>query len=77
MKLNGWRRLWLVASSVWFLFIVWAYYAEMVPWAEKHPDQVLHPLWVWLLVGFIVSVLVYALGAGVAWVIRGFRSQPK
>lgn len=68
MKLNGWQRLWLLVTVIWA--IPWAVliFADM----QSGGDVGLASLAFWLSGWIIPSLALYALGLGVAWVIRGF-----
>jgi hypothetical protein len=63
MKLNGWQRLWVVVSVVWILYLVVAGVADGID-----SEQVL-PV---LMALFLVPAFLYAIGAAVAWIRRGF-----
>lgn len=79
-RLNGWRRLWVLATLIWGLAVVYAFGRDVISYIGitatlPHPDRA-----GWLLLCLVFAVVwlgpaiaVYALGAGVAWVRRGFN----
>ena len=71
MHLNGWQRVWLLASILWAVVIV-ALAGRFQPDSEQaiqSTNVVLVALRLW-----IVPVgAAYALGLGLAWVRRGFE----
>lgn len=69
-KLNGWQRLWLVASGGWLLIVVWMAIAFS---SDTTSGTTGRWLFVLLAGGFwLVSVvLVYCLGWIIGWVARG------
>lgn len=68
MKLNGWLRLWLLVSTIYVLIVGGGFLALGMT-SDMNATQI-------LLAGSIVilgpPVLLYLLGRGVAWVVRGF-----
>jgi hypothetical protein len=70
MHLNGWHRLWLLASGVWAVAILALAGAFQFDGDDALPTarMVLFLLRLWL----VPVAAVYASGRGVAWVRRGF-----
>jgi len=70
MKLNGWQRLWVVLSALWTGVV-----ACMLALAvQEHDDGWIH--WTPTLLAWIAPIAsVYAIGAGVVWVRRGFAKD--
>ena len=75
MHINGWQRLWLLASILWAVVIL-----ALAGIFQPHGDQVvpganmvlfLVRLWI------VPVVAVYAFGRGLAWVRRGFQVESK
>lgn len=60
----GFRRLWFVISVIWLIVV--AYF--VVSDADRHFSD-------WIKVGMLPVVGLYAIFAGLAWVIEGFRSR--
>jgi hypothetical protein len=70
--LNGWQRLWLLASILWAVAIL-----ALSGIVQSDRDQIAQnaPLVVRL---WIVPVAaVYGFGLGIAWVRRGFQTEAK
>ena len=75
MRINGWHRLWLVASILWAIVIV-----LLAGILQSHGGQIIPSADTALLVArlWIVPVAaVYGLGLGLAWVRRGFQLESK
>ena len=75
MRLNGWQRLWLLASIVWAVVIL-----LLAGILQFDGDQTVPSANVALFVVrlWIVPVAaVYGFGVGLAWVRRGFQVDPK
>ena len=73
MRINGWQRLWVLASILWAVVIL-----ELAGVLHSDGDQT-GPSNVALLVRlWIVPVAaVYGFGLGLAWVRRGFQVEAK
>jgi hypothetical protein len=73
MHINGWQRLWLVASILWAVVIVLVSGilqsggGQTIPGADA--ASLVVRLWV------VPVAAVYALGLGLAWVRRGFQLE--
>jgi hypothetical protein len=75
MHINGWQRLWLLASILWaavILALSGILQSDGVP-AVPSADVVLLVVRLWI----VPVAAVYALGFGLAWVGRGFHIEPK
>ncbi len=66
MKLNGWQRLWLVATVLWSLF--W-----LLLTAEGFGEEGYLLLIFYLC--FIPTFTVYVAGWTIGWALRGFKDQ--
>jgi hypothetical protein len=74
MRINGWQRLWLLASILWAVILV------LAGILQSGGDQTVPSANVVLLVVrlWIVPVsAVYGFGLGLAWVRRGFQVESK
>lgn len=70
MHINGWQRVWLLASILWAVVIL-ALAGRFQPNGEQvtqSANMVLVALRLWI----VPVVAAYALGLGFAWVRRGF-----
>ena len=68
MHINGWQRLWLLASILWAVVILaLSGILQFVPSA----NMILFVMRLWI----VPVAAVYALGVGVAWVGRGFQLE--
>ena len=74
MRINGWQRLWLLASILWAVVIL-----VLAGILQSDGDQTVPSANVALLVRlWIVPVAaVYGFGLGLAWVRRGFQVESK
>jgi hypothetical protein len=70
--LNGWQRLWLLASIVWAVVIL-LLAGRFQPDRDQTVQSVLFVVRLWI----VPVVAVYGAGLGLAWVRRGFRVEPK
>jgi hypothetical protein len=61
-KLNGWQRLFVVFSLAWGIPLI-------ALTLDAYDADPLGALTFW----FIASLLIYALGSGIAWTRRGFK----
>ena len=68
--LNGWQRLWLLASMLWAVALVLLAGVPDRGWTMQSALLVLR-LWIVLVAG------VYGFGLALAWVMRGFRADAK
>jgi hypothetical protein len=74
MQINGWQRLWVLASILWAVVIL-ALAGRFQPNGAQMLSNVNMALFVVRL--WIVPVgAVYAFGLGLAWVRDGFRVNP-
>jgi hypothetical protein len=73
MRINGWQRLWLFASTLWAAVILLLagilqpHGAQTVPSA----DDALFVVRLWI----VPVAAVYGFGLGLAWVRRGFEVE--
>ena len=75
MHLNGWQRLWLLASTLWAAVIL-----ALAGRFQSNGDQVVPSVTMVLFVVrlWIVPVTaIYLFGLGLAWVRRGFQVESK
>ena len=75
MHLNGWQRLWLLASTLWAVVIL-----ALAGSFQSNGDQAVPSVNTVLLVVrlWIVPVTaIYLFGLGLAWVRRGFQVESK
>ena len=70
MHINGWLRLWILASFVWAL-VIGLYTFFVLTSLDNPPDGDL--LRTMALVWSVSSGALLAVGYGFAWVVRGFR----
>jgi len=68
--LNGWQRLWLLASILWAVVILALAGMPDRSWTMQSALFVVR-LWI------VPVAAVYALGLGRAWVMRGFQAESK
>ena len=66
--LNGWQRLWLLASILWAVVILALAGMPDRGWTTESALFVVR-LWI------VPVTAVYVFGLGLAWVIRGFQTQ--
>lgn len=82
MRLNGWQRLWVLASLLWGLFliamVVTNWRTQDSTWggvtyraSDANQSNIIEAMVFWL----GASAAAYALGWMIAWVIRGFRGH--
>ena len=67
--LNGWQRLWLLASILWAVVILALAGIPDRGWTMQNALFVVR-LWV------VPVAAVHAFGLGLAWVMRGFHAEP-
>jgi hypothetical protein len=73
MRINGWQRLWLLASILWAVVVL--VLAGILPF-ESDPTAATATEALFVARLWIVPVLaVYGFGLGLAWVRRGFRAE--
>ena len=68
--LNGWQRLWLLASILWAVVILALAGMPDSGWTMQSALFVVR-LWI------TPVAMVYAFGLGLVWVMRGFRVEVK
>ena len=74
MHINGWQRLWLLASILWAVVIVAL--AGILQFGEHgfpSANMVLFVVRLWI----VPVAVVYGFGLGLAWVRRGFQVESK
>lgn len=69
MHINGWQRLWLLASILWAVAIL----AVSGTFQSGYALPSAHVVRLWI----VPAAAVYALGLGLAWVGRGFQVESK
>jgi hypothetical protein len=69
-NLNGWQRLWLLASILWAVVILALVGMPDRGWTMQSALFVVR-LWI------MPVAAVYAFGLGLFWVMRGFRVEAK
>ena len=72
MRINGWQRLWLLASILWAVVIL-LLAGILQPGRNQTAHDALFVVRLWI----VPVVAVYAIGLGLAWVRRGFRVESK
>jgi hypothetical protein len=68
--LNGWQRLWLLASILWAVVILALAGIPDSGWTTQTALFVMR-LWI------VPVAAVYAFGLGLTWVVRGFHAEAK
>ena len=68
--LNGWQRLWLLASILWAVVILAGAGPPDGGWSTQSALFVVR-LWI------MPVAAVYVFGLGLAWVMRGFQAEAK
>ena len=71
MTLNGWQRLWLLASILWAVVLLAL--AGILQSDGPSANEALFVVRLWI----VPVVAVYGFGLGLAWVRRGFRVESK
>ena len=75
MRMNGWHRLWLLASSLWAVVILALAGILQFDGDQAVPSanmvRFLVRLWI------VPVAAVYGFGLGLAWVRRGFQVEAK
>lgn len=71
MRINGWQRLWLLASILWAIVILAL--AGQFDGGQTVPsaNEALFVVRLW----FVPVAAVYGFGLGLAWVRRGFEAE--
>jgi hypothetical protein len=70
--LNGWQRIWLLASILWAVVIL-LLAGILQPDRDQTLQSALFAVRLWI----VPVVAVYGFGLGLAWVRRGFRVESK
>ena len=75
MRINGWQRLWLLASILWAVVILLLAGILQFDGDQTAPsvNVVLFVVRLWI----VPVAAVYGLGLGLAWVRRGFQLESK
>jgi hypothetical protein len=75
MRINGWQRLWLVASILWAVVILLLAGVLRSNGDQTVPsaDGALFVVRLWI----VPVAAVYGLGLGLAWVRRGFELESR
>ena len=68
--LNGWQRLWVLASILWAVALL-LLAGILQPDRDQTVQSVLFVVRLWI----VPVTAVYVFGLGLAWVIRGFQTQ--
>jgi hypothetical protein len=71
MRINGWQRLWLLASVLWAVVILAL--SGMLRSDGPTPNEALLVVRLWI----VPITAVYGFGLGLAWVRRGFQVESK
>jgi hypothetical protein len=75
MRINGWQRLWLLASIVWAVVVLRLAGTFQFDGDQSAPsaNEALLVVRLWL----VPVAAVYGFGLGLAWVRRGFQVEAK
>jgi len=75
MRINGWQRLWLVASTLWAVVILLLAGIIQSDGDQTVPsaNEALFAVRLWI----VPVAAVYVFGLGLAWVRRGFQLEAK
>ena len=68
--LNGWQRMWLLASILWTVVIL-----LLSGMLQPHRDQTVQGILFVVRLWIVPVVAVYGFGLGLAWVRRGFQVE--
>ena len=71
MRVNGWQRLWLLASIFWAVVLLAL--AGILQSDGPSANEALFVLRLWI----VPVVAAYGVGFGLAWVRRGFQLESK
>ena len=71
MRINGWQRLWLLASILWAVVILAL--AGVLQSGVPSANEAMLVVRLWI----VPVAAVYGLGFGLAWVRRGFHVESK
>ena len=75
MRINGWQRLWLLASILWGVVILAL--AGILQFDGDHPVPSANEALFVARLGIVPVAAVYGFGLGLAWVRRGFPVESK
>jgi hypothetical protein len=73
MRINGWQRLWLLASTIWAVVILALAGRFDADHAAPSADMILFLVRLWI----APVAAVYGFGLALAWVRRGFQVEAK
>ena len=71
MRINGWQRLWLLASILWAVVILAL--SGILQSDGPTANEALFVVRLWI----VPITAVYGIGLGLAWVRRGFQVEAK
>jgi hypothetical protein len=72
MRINGWQRLWLLASILWAVAIL-ALAGILQPDRDQTDQSALFVVRLWI----VPVAAVYGFGLGLVWVRRGFQVESR
>ena len=72
MRINGWQRIWLLASTLWAIVIL-ALSGILQPDGDQTVQGALFVVRLWI----VPVAAAYGFGLGIAWVRRGFQVESK
>jgi hypothetical protein len=75
MRMNGWQRLWLVASTLWAIVVLLL--AGVLQSDGGHSFPSAHGALFVVRLWIVPVAAVYGFGLGLAWVRRGFQLESR